>query len=84
MHVRDLDTVPYDQIDDGQSARDIAVLTGVLHQGEIMGLYGRIYPWADVELAKDNRHHTQGDRSIEAILITAGFGSLGGGGQPGR
>ena len=49
MYVRDLDTVPHDQIDDGQSARDIAVLIGVLHQGEIMGLYGRIYPLADVE-----------------------------------
>ena len=49
MHVRDLDTVPHNQIDDGQSARDIAVLIGVLHQGEIMDLYGIIYPWPDVE-----------------------------------
>ena len=35
MHVRDLDTVPHDQTDDGHSARDIAVLIGVLHQGEL-------------------------------------------------
>ena len=49
MHVMDLDTVPPDQIDDGHSARDIVVLIGVLHRGVIMGLYGRIHPWPDVE-----------------------------------
>ena len=78
MHVRDLDTVPHDQVDDGHSARDIIVLMGVLHQGEIMGLYGGTHPRPSVDEAKDHRHHAQGDRSIRATLITVGFGSFGG------
>ena len=60
MHVRDLGTVSHDQIDEWHSARDIVVLIGALHQGEIMDIYGRIHPWFDVEQAKDHHHHAQG------------------------
>ena len=45
---RDLDTVSHDQIDDGYSAGDV-VGSGVIHQGESLGLYGRIHLWSDVE-----------------------------------
>ena len=41
-----------DKTDDGYSECDIAVLIEVLHQGEIMGRYGGIYPWPDVERQK--------------------------------
>ena len=60
MNVGDLDTVPYDQIDDGHSARDIAVLIGVLHQGETMGR-GGIHPSPDVGSQKTipTTHHDQ-------------------------
>ena len=44
MHVRDQDTVPPDQIYDGHSARDIVVLIGVLHHGEIRAVFVEITP----------------------------------------
>ena len=74
MHVRDLDTVPPDQIGNGYSARDIVVLIGVLCQGEIMGLYGGIHPWLDVERQKTiaTTHHDQvidGEAACDTVVL---------------
>ena len=72
--MRDLDTVPPDQIDDGHSARDIVVLIGVLCQGEIKVFMvelttGRM--WRREKIIATTRHDQvdDGESARDTVLL---------------